>query len=322
MEATLLLSMMPAAFALDLLLGDPPRLPHPVRWMGRAIQWAEPRFRRLSLPTVLCGALFAASLVGGVWLLAAALVRAARALHPAAATGMQVVMLYYCLSVRGLGEAALDVLHRLQTGGLPAARQALAMIVGRDVASLDAAGIRRALVETVAENFVDGVASPLFYAALGGAPLALAYKMVNTLDSMVGYRNTRYAQFGKAAARLDDAANCLPARLTVPVIALAVRLLGGPARCSLATAFRQGRRHTSPNAGFPEAAFAGALGVRLNGPGFYGGRPVQKPWLCPDRPDPGSGEVRRAVQLMGLASLLWLAACLLLQAALAWGAGL
>ncbi len=318
----MLLAAMPAAFGLDLLLGDPRRLPHPVRWMGRAIVWAEPRFRRLALPAVLCGGLFTAALVGATWLLASVLLRAAQTLHPAAALGLQIVMLYYCLSARGLAEAAGDVLHRLQNQGLPAARKALAMIVGRDVEALDAGGVRRALVETVAENFVDGVASPLFYAALGGAPLALAYKMVNTLDSMVGYKNARYAQFGKAAARLDDVANYLPARLSVPVIALAARLLGGPGRRSLQTALQQGRSHTSPNAGFPEAAFAGALGVRLNGPNVYGGRLVEKPWLCGDFPDPGPRHVRRAVQLMVTASMLWLGACLLLQLILPWRAGL
>ncbi len=322
MPPAILFTVIPAAFALDLLLGDPPGLPHPVRWMGRAIQWAEPRFRHLAFPTVVCGGLFTVALVGATWLLAEALLRLALAVHPALALGLQVVMIYYCLSARCLAQAASGVLDRLQREGLTAAREGLAMIVGRDVATLDADGVRRALVETVAENFVDGVASPLFYAALGGAPLALAYKMVNTLDSMVGYKNERYEQFGKFSARLDDVANILPARLAVPVIALAARLLGGPARRSLRTALREGRRHTSPNAGFPEAAFAGALGVRLNGPNVYGGRLVEKPWLGRDFPDPGPEQVRRAVQLMEISALLWAGFCLLLQPALPWGMGL
>ena len=321
MDHVFSLWLLPAAFALDLLLGDPRRLPHPVRWMGRAIEGAEPRFRQLAVSPVLAGGLFSAVLVFSTWLLAAGTLSAAGALHPAAGALLEMVMLYYCLSARGLADAAADVLRSLETEGLTAARVKLAMIVGRDVDSLDAAGIRRALVETVAENFVDGVVSPLFYAAVGGAPLALAYKMINTLDSMVGYKNERYADFGKVSARLDDGFNYLPARLSVPVIALAARLLGAPAGRSFKTALREGRHHASPNAGYPEAAFAGALGARMNGPNTYGGRLVEKPWLGDGFPDPGPREVRRAGDLMWLASLLWLGACLVLQAVLLWGKG-
>ncbi len=313
MSTSLLPGVLPAAFALDLLLGDPPWLPHPVRWMGRAIEWAEPRFRRVAASPVLSGGLFTAALVTATWLLTYGLLRLAAALHPAAGTFLEIILLYYCLSARSLAAAAAEVLCILETKGPAAAKIRLPMLVGRDVSTLDAAGIRRALVETVAENFVDGVVSPLFYAALGGAPLAMAYKMVNTLDSMVGYKNERYADFGKVSARLDDVANYLPARLAVPAIAAAAGFLGAPAARSLGTAFKEGRHHTSPNAGYPEAAFAGALGVRLNGPNTYGGRLVEKPWLGAAFPDPGPRQVRRACDLMWLASLLWLGASLLIQ---------
>jgi adenosylcobinamide-phosphate synthase len=319
MDSIVSLGLLPAALVLDLLLGDPLWLPHPVRWMGRAIEWAEPRFRCLTVSPILSGGIFAAALVSGAWLLTFVFLHAAAALSPAVGTVMGIILLYYCLSARGLADAAAHVLISLETEGLAAARGKLAMIVGRDVNALDAAGIRRALVETVAENFVDGVVSPLFYAALGGAPLAVAYKMVNTLDSMVGYKNKRYADFGKVSARLDDVANYLPARLSAPVIALAVRLLGGRSGRCLKTAFKEGRRHTSPNAGYPEAAFAGALGVRLNGPNTYGGRLVEKPWIGAGFGDPDPQHVRRAAELMWLASLLWLGCCLTFQAALLWG---
>jgi len=321
MEPVFSLWILPTAFALDLLLGDPRRLPHPVRWMGRAIEWAEPRFRLVSASPRLSGGLFTATLVTATWLLTAGLLGLAAALHPAAGTILGIFLLYYCLSARSLVEAAADVLRSLESKGPAAARIKLAMIVGRDVDTLDAAAIRRALVETVAENFVDGVVSPLFYAALGGAPLAMAYKMVNTLDSMVGYKNERYAEFGKVSARLDDAANWIPARLAVPVIALAARFLGAPAGRSLRTGLREGRHHTSPNAGYPEAAFAGALGVRLNGPSRYGGRLVAKPWLGAGFPDPGPRQVRRAGDLMWMAALLWFAVSLLMQLVLMYARG-
>jgi adenosylcobinamide-phosphate synthase len=178
------------------------------------------------------------------------------------------------------------------------------MIVGRDVERYGADDIARATVETVAENVVDGVLSPLFFAAIGGAPLALAYKMVNTLDSMVGYKNPRYLLFGRAAARIDDAANFLPARLSVGLIALACRLVAGASsRRALATGWREGANHASPNAGYPEAAFAGALGVRLNGPNSYHGVLVEKPYIGVGLGSVTLGHIRQACRLMTWTSL-------------------
>ncbi len=305
------LLVLPAAFLLDVSAGDPPRLPHPVRWMGKAIVFCEPRFRRLALPTILCGGLFTACLVLAAWILAAALLALSGRLHPFLRTAAEILLVYYSISTRSLADAAADVHRTIDGQGLHAARKKLAMIVGRDVAHLDEFAVRRALVETLAENLVDGVISPLFYAAIGGAPLAVAYKMVNTLDSMVGYKNETYRRFGKAAARLDDAANFLPARLAVPVIAAAARLLGLSAKATLKTAFREGSHHASPNAGYPEAAFAGALSVRLNGPNTYGGRQVAKPWVGIAFGETHAPHVHRACGLMWLSSLLFLM--------LAWG---
>jgi adenosylcobinamide-phosphate synthase len=307
------LLVLPAAMALDLVMGDPRWLPHPVRWMGSAISALESWMRRAPLPELPAGAIHTLSLVPLAWGAALAAQQAAFALGRPWGLALETLLVYYSLSLRSLVDAAMAVFHPLAAGDLPAARARLAEIVGRDVAALDAAGIARATVETVAENLVDGVLAPLFFAALGGAPLAMAYKMVNTLDSMVGYRNVRYLYFGRAAARLDDLANLLPARLAVPLVALACALLGSAIGRPWRTALRQGRRHLSPNSGYPEAAFAGALGVWLGGPNRYGGRLVAKPvigeGLAAARPD----HIPRACILATLSAALGLAACWSLQ---------
>jgi adenosylcobinamide-phosphate synthase len=294
----------PAALALDLLLGDPHFLPHPVRWMGRAITRFEPAFRKLPLPLVFSGSLFAVSLVALSWLSGFFLVRLSAAIHPALALVVETVLLYYCLAVRSLHSSAMAVFHALEGGSLEAARGKLAMIVGRDVTGLDPAGISRAAVETVAENLVDGIFSPLFYAVVGGAPLCLAFKMISTLDSMVGYKNERYHLFGKAGARMDDVANFIPARLCVPLIALCARLLSGRGRDALTCAVADGRRHASPNSGFPEAAFAGALSIRLGGPNRYHGQWVEKPHIGDRFPEAKPFHIPRACGLMVLTSLI------------------
>ena len=292
------------AVTLDMLLGDPLWLPHPVRWMGRAIAWLEPRFRKLTLKPLLSGALMATLLVSSVWLICLLLVWFAAAVHPAAGILVQAVMIYVCISARSLADAAQAVGNALGHSGLGAARQAVSMIVGREADRLDERGVTRAAIETVAENLVDGVVSPLFFAVLGGAPLAMAYKMVNTLDSMVGYKSDRYLLFGRFAARMDDVANFIPARLAVPFIALAAQLLNGRGRATMGTAFRDGRAHASPNAGYPEAAFAGALGLWMGGPNHYHGRLVEKPIIGVGFADARPVHIRQACRLMLTTALL------------------
>ncbi|MBR9987680.1 MAG: cobalamin biosynthesis protein CobD [Desulfosarcina sp.] len=292
------------AVTLDMLLGDPLWLPHPVRWMGRAIAWLEPRFRRLTLKPLVSGALMATLLVSSVWLTCLLLVWFAAAVHPAAGILVQAVMIYVCISARSLADAALAVGDALGHSGLGAARQAVSMIVGREADRLDERGVTRAAIETVAENLVDGVVSPLLFAVLGGAPLAMAYKMVNTLDSMVGYKNDRYLLFGRFAARMDDVANFIPARLAVPFIAFAAQLLNGRGRATMNTACRDGRAHASPNAGYPEAAFAGALGLWMGGPNHYHGRLVEKPIIGLGFADARPAHIRQACRLMQTTALL------------------
>lgn len=266
-----------AGVNLDLLLGDPRWLPHPIRGLGRVIMGLEPVCRRLP-PARIAGVFFVLVIVsfaaGVVWLLP---------------TWLNVYWVWSLLAIRELDREAARVVAELQRHDPAAARSALSRIVGRDTHRLDEPEIVRATVETVAENLNDGVVAPLFYLALFGPVGMACYKAVNTLDSMVGYRNDRYREFGWASARLDDAANYLPARLTavfVWVCALPLRL---NARGSVQITLRDAATQPSPNAGYPEAAFAGALGVQLGGVNYYQDKPSEKHRLGnPDRPlEPG-----------------------------------
>lgn len=299
------LVILPMAMALDAVIGDPRRLPHPIRWMGAAISKGEPLFRKIPIPVILSGALFAVTLIAGCWGITRLLVHMADTIHPLAGIGLEIILLFYCLSARSLVKAAMDIHNLLENNQIPEARTELSFIVGRDVTHYQGSDIARATVETIAENFVDGVLSPLFFAVIGGAPLAMAYKMINTLDSMVGYKNPRYILFGRTAARIDDAANYIPARLAVPVIALAARLLcASLGRVSFNMAKRDGACHSSPNAGYPEAAFAGALGLRLGGPNVYHGVRVEKPYIGDPSEPTQPIHIKRACQLMLVSTLL------------------
>ncbi|MGM0702570.1 MAG: adenosylcobinamide-phosphate synthase CbiB [Pseudomonadota bacterium] len=273
-----LLALIGVAVLVDLLVGDPRRLPHPVVGIGRAIA----RLERLwnhggSRPRRWRGALLAAVVVGGTFGVTWGVLAGLAWLHPGLALLAELWLLATALSIKGLADAGRAVASPLSRGDLPAARRALSMIVGRDTERLDEAEIARGAVETVAENSVDGITAPLFWALLGGAPLALAYKAVNTLDSMVGYRNARYADFGYASARLDDLANWVPARLTALALWLAAWALPGVRRNgALAATRQQAPCHPSPNAGWPEAMVAQLLGVQLGGINHYAGVASQR----------------------------------------------
>ena len=298
--------ILPSAFMLDLILGDPRYLPHPVRLMGKTIEVAEPRFRKIPVDPIIAGSLFAIGLITGTWLLTYFLLVAVNSIHPMLKNAFEIILIYYCISAGSLEEAALEIMRSLKNKDVTGAREKVALVVGRDVTNYRKTDIARATVETVAENLVDGVISPLFFAAIGGAPLAMGYKMVNTLDSMVGYKNARYLKFGQAAARIDDALNYIPTRLAVPIISLATHILSGKGARSLKTAIREGANHSSPNAGFPEAAFAGALSVKLNGPNFYNGKRVDKPFIGVRFGNTSTEHIKKACDLMMLSSFLWL----------------
>jgi len=308
--------VLPLAFILDFIFGDPQFAHHPIRYMGKAIELLEPRFRKSGLSRVVSGALFAVFLIFSAWGCVFLLVAAAHAVHPMLKSALEIMLIYFCISARALEEAAMGVYRSLNRNDLPEAKERLALIVGRDVRGLSESGVARAALETVAENLSDGLVAPLFFAAIGGAPLAMAYKMVNTLDSMIGYKNERYEDFGKAAARMDDIANFIPARLSVPVIALAAHLLSARGWDALKTAAKEGAKHSSPNAGYPEAAFAGTLRVRLGGPNHYHGQLLPKPHIGEAFGEVRTEDIRKACDLMLLSSCLWLGA--LASAPLFW----
>lgn len=308
-----MLSALVLALAMDILIGDPPSWPHLVRIMGRAVSFLERKLRgrpRLSLRAG--GVVLVAAVVGGAALTAGVLIFLAQALWPPLAWLLAALFTWQCLAAGQLWREARAVALPLAQGDLPLARQRLGMIVGRDTAGLDETGVRRALIETMAENLNDGVIAPLFYLTLLGPLGGVAYKAVNTLDSMVGYKNQRYAQLGWAAARLDDLAGWLPARLSAFLMVAAAWLAGLDAAGAWQCLRRDHTAHASPNAGWPEAACAGALGVRLGGPSRYGGEIKEKPWLNPAGRQARQIDVEAAFRLLaascGLAGLVSLAA--------------
>ena len=266
----------------------------------------EPLFRNLSLKLSVSGALFAISLIAGTWTLTFVLMKIAQYIHPLVKSGVEILIIYYCISIRSLESSAMAVFKALTQTRIDDARSKVALIVGRDIEHLDEDGISRATVETVGENLVDGFISPLFYAAIGGAPLAMAYKMINTLDSMIGYKNDKYRDFGKLAARIDDVANFIPARLSILLISFAAQIIDRKGARTFQTALSEGANHTSPNAGYSEAAFAGALGIRLGGPNYYHGRLISKPFLgIPFNPI-NPNHIKKACDLMLLSALIWM----------------
>jgi len=301
------------AFALDMALGDPRSLPHPVEVIGAAVSRFDGTLRRTAVgpqAQKLAGAIMVVVVVSGAFVISYALIAVVyRLLGSFGGAAATAVLAYTTISARGLASSALAVARPLYAGDIGAARSALSMIVGRDTGGLDGRELVRGAVETVAENASDGVVAPLFYLALGGVPLAMAYKAVNTMDSMVGYRNHDYANFGWAAARLDDAANFIPARLSGLFVTIASGMLGlvYRGRYSAAGAWRILLRdrlnHPSPNSGHPEAAVAGALGVRLGGTSSYFGKTSVKPHIGDPSRELGPDTVGDAVRLMYAASL-------------------
>jgi len=291
--------------ALDLAIGDPKWLPHPVRAIAALIEAGERLIRPLFRPRF-AGVLVALGVVGISAGVAWFTVR----------VGGSIAVVYWifsCLAIRSLDQEAGCVISWLRKGDLKRARRQVAQIVGRDTDALSEREITRAAFETVAENISDGIIAPIFFLIIGGAPAMVAYKAINTLDSMVGYKNEKYIDFGWASAKLDDIANYVPARLSAALIVLVAALLRCRWRQAILVTWRDARLQPSPNAGYPEAAMAGALGVQLGGLNFYFGRPVQKPALG----DPVTGLdwrqfTRVRTILYGVSVLAVLAAALVL----------
>ena len=261
-----------AGVALDLAIGDPPWLPHPVRGIGWLARVCEGPLRVSGLPLRVAGLLFWALIVASCTAAVWATVR----FGP---DWLSIYWIWSLLACRDLDVEAGRVVRALAKNDPEQARKWLSWIVGRDTATLDEPDMLRATFETVAENLSDGVIAPLFWLAIAGPAGMAAYKAINTLDSIVGYRNQRYSEFGWASARLDDVANFIPARLTAVLIWMAALLPGFQALRSIRVTLRDGGSHPSPNSGYPEAAVAGALGVQLGGLTFYEGKPTAKALL-------------------------------------------
>ena len=303
-------------FVLDALFGDPAWLPHPVVYMGKAISRLE-KFLRPRLPKtpqgeLLGGAIVAFCLPVGTFLLTGLVCWGAARLHPLLGLAVQMFWCGQALAARGLVQESTNVYKELKKPDLPGARKAVSRIVGRDTAELTAEGVTKAAVETVAENASDGVIAPLLYMLIGGAPLALTYKAINTMDSMLGYKNERDLYFGRVPAKLDDVANYIPSRLAGLLWVAAAALTGNSARGAWKIWRRDRRRHASPNSAQTESACAGALGVQLAGPAYYFGEYYAKPTigdaLRPIEPE----DILRANRMMYVASSF----------ALAWGCAL
>jgi len=306
--------LIPAAFALDLLLGDPRRLPHPVVYIGAFIKWIERLLTEHVGNRRFAGVLLTALTLAATGAVASAFLHVATEIDPLVGWLAALWLAFTTLAMRSLHKESRAVVKLVEQGRLDEARQSLALIVGRDTAGLDEEAIVKACIETVAENTSDGIIAPLFYLFLGGPVLAVIYKAANTLDSMVGYRNERYRELGWASARFDDLLNLIPARLTGVLMALAALPLGLDPWGALKMMGRDARKPASPNAGFPEAAAAGALEVQLGGPAFYFGKRVEKPTLGdPDRPVT-TAAYRKMVRLMYLTSFL----ALVLGVILSW----
>ena len=304
-----------AGYLLDLCLGDPHSMPHPVRAIGNLIVWLEKYLRPagkkhatergerragvlfvclvLLVTGSVAGAILWISRLGGIWI----------------QTVVEAVMTYYLLAARSLRDESMAVCRKLEAGEIEEARYAVSMIVGRDTKPLSEAGIARAAVETVAENASDGVIAPLFYLAIGGPLLGWLYKAVNTMDSMVGYKNDRYLHFGRAAAKLDDLVNLIPSRLAALLLIVSAYLLRYDGKNAYRIWRRDRRNHKSPNSAQTESACAGALGLRLAGDAWYFGKLVPKPYIGDEIHPIVPQDIRRVNRLMyGAAGIMGLLA--------------
>lgn len=304
-----------AGYLLDLCLGDPHSMPHPVRALGNLIVWLEKYLRPagkkhatergerragvlfvclvLLVTGSVAGGILWISHLGGIWI----------------QTVVEAVMTYYLLAARSLRDESMAVCRKLEAGEIEEARYAVSMIVGRDTKPLSEAGIARAAVETVAENASDGVIAPLFYLAIGGPLLGWLYKAVNTMDSMVGYKNDRYLHFGRAAAKLDDLVNLIPSRLAALLLIVSAYLLRYDGKNAYRIWRRDRRNHKSPNSAQTESACAGALGLRLAGDAWYFGKLVPKPYIGDEIHPIEPQDIRRVNRLMyGAAGIMGLLA--------------
>lgn len=296
-------------FLLDLILGDPYVLPHPVRFIGKLIESVEKRIYkkevRRGMALVLIVLLTTVAAAAGI-------LTVSYTIHPYVGIGVETIMTYQILAVKCLQTESMKVYDRLKQQDIAGARKAVSMIVGRDTECLDETGVAKAAIETVAENTSDGVIAPMLFTALGGPVLGFFYKAINTMDSMVGYKNERYLLFGRAAAKLDDVVNYIPARISAYLMIAAAFLTGQEfdGKNAYRIYRRDNRKHASPNSAQTEAACAGALRIQLAGNASYFGKVVEKPYIGDSLRKVEYEDIRRANHLLYLTAWMCEIVCL------------
>lgn len=309
-------------FVLDLLIGDPHWLYHPIRLVGALISALEKLLRGVfpkNKNGELTAGIFLLALTAGITTVCAwGLLYLAGRIHPWVRFALETVMCYQLLATKALKDETMKVYTALSRGDLKQARYAVSMVVGRDTEVLDETGVTKAAVETVAENASDGVIAPLLFLAIGGAPLGFFYKAVNTMDSMVGYKNDKYLYFGRAAARFDDVLNYIPARLSGALMSAAASFCGLDAGNAWKIFLRDRRNHSSPNSAHTEAAAAGALHIQLAGNAYYFGKLYEKPTIGdPDRPVEYE-DIRRVNRLLYATAVLTLIVFMVVKGVVLW----
>ncbi len=289
------------AVLVDLIIGDPGFIPHPVIIIGKLISTMEEKLRRLAKGKYLekiMGMVLVLLVTGVTYFLTFYFIRLFFSINYYLGVLLNIWLLAATIALKGLAGAGIGVYNYLKMGDIVSAREATGQIVGRDTEKMGEDEIIRSVIETVAENTSDGIVAPLFFYLIGGTALAMTYKAVNTLDSMIGHLNDRYRDFGWAAARLDDLANLIPARLTGLGFCAAAFLLGYDSKRAWRIMRRDAAQHPSPNAGYPEAAAAGALGIRLGGLNHYHGRASFRPYLGEPAKELAREDIKAVVKLM------------------------
>ncbi|MBZ4668214.1 MAG: cobalamin biosynthesis protein CobD [Defluviitaleaceae bacterium] len=306
------------AFILDLIFGDPYWLLHPVCIIGKAISALEKMLRKIVKNELFAGTVLVLVISGLAFFVPFLILYLANTLNYYLAMGIEIYFCYQIFAVKSLKKESMKVYYPLKEGNYPEARKYLSYIVGRDTQNLDAKGITKATVETIAENTTDGVVAPLFYMAIGGAPLAFLYKAINTMDSMIGYRNEKYEKFGKVAARFDDIANFIPARITALLMIAASALNGLDYKNAFRMFLRDRKNHKSPNSAQTESVCAGALNVQLAGNAYYFGQLVHKPTIGDNNREIVAQDIVLTNKLMYTTSVLAVIAAMIVRGCIWW----
>ncbi|NLD46742.1 MAG: cobalamin biosynthesis protein CobD [Clostridiaceae bacterium] len=305
-------------FALDMMLGDPRWLPHPICLIGKLIAWLEKKIRAAVKSDLCGGVLLAVIVLACCYCVPFFILFASGKVSSYFSLALETLFCYTIFAARSLKTESMKVYYPLVKGEKDEAKKFLSYIVGRDTGKLDESGIIKATVETVAENTTDGVVAPLLFMVIGGAPLAFLYKGINTMDSMIGYKNEKYIRFGKFAARLDDAANYIPARISAFFMIISSAIIGLDYKNAFKIYLRDRKNHKSPNSAQTESVCAGALNIQLAGNAYYFGEFVQKPTIGDGNRKIEPGDIILANRLMYMTSILTVIVALTVRGVLWW----